>query len=493
MSTDNCGRRTCDGCYRCIEKVQRIHKGDDYCSACYRRLFIRGACPSCAGSVVYHKSELQVPKCSTCDRAERRCHRCNKLAPEARFVTVVAPGPCDGAPITSTLITCRACYHYYTPDAPCDICQRPSQRLSGGSHLPEDVRACPSCFTAGTHATCVRCRKFRKVVGIAEDGHTLCRACSGANPVVHACPACRKPVNGAGKSRCDECSIRSRLRREVGLHAAVLEREWIAALYRDFGEWLVAKNVLTGALPRRAVAAAGFFRSIDLDAHVCQPLIADDLLRIFDSKQLRANLNAMRFVCEHYGFKVDAKEREEARDLALIARRLQDAADQPWGKYLLNYRKWLADKPARTVSLYLGVAHAFCEDAQVEGPFGQAELVKYLSRVPGARATLGVWVTFVRFQYGWKVTMPPKRRKKPTLKRDAVKLADLLKRVSAPEIASDDDLSAILCLVYQYEPKELRRQITGIDASGNIRTKDEVIGANEEMVGIVREWGRRNL
>jgi len=283
------------------------------------------------------------------------------------------------------------------------------------------------------------------------------------------------------------------LRREVGLHAAALEREWIAALYQDFGEWLLARSVLTGALPGKAVAAAGFFRSIDLDAHARQPLIADDLLRIFNSKQLRANLNAMRFVCEHYGFQIDTRAREEARNLALIARRLQAAADQPWGKYLVSYREWLADKPARTISLYLGVANDFCEDAQFDDSFGQAELLKYLSRVPGSRGSLGVWVTFVRFQYGWQVTMPPKRRGRPALKRDAVKLADLLKNFTTPEMASDKDLSAIISLVYQFDPKELRRQIKEIDLDGNIFTRDGVIGATEEIVGIVREWGQRNL
>lgn len=139
MSTDKLGRRSCDGCSRHITKAQRIHEGKEYCGTCYKREFKRAQCPSCEGTVVHHRCELEAPQCPRCDRSERRCNRCNRLAPEARHVTLVVPAP-DGGSITECVVACLSCYPYFTEAMPCDICKEPSQRLSGASHLEPGCR-----------------------------------------------------------------------------------------------------------------------------------------------------------------------------------------------------------------------------------------------------------------------------------------------------------------------------------------------------------------
>ncbi|WP_312706861.1 hypothetical protein [Stenotrophomonas sp.] len=281
------------------------------------------------------------------------------------------------------------------------------------------------------------------------------------------------------------------MRREIEQQLPIFQRSWVADLYRQYGEWLLAKSVPTGALPKKAGKAVGFFLAIDGDALVRQPLIAADLLRIFDTKALRANLNATDFVCEHYGLSIDKDARNEARDLALIEARLSAADSRPWGPFLREYRVWLTGKQTRTVSQYLGVAEAFCESAQLEGPFSQEQLLGYLAKVPGARATISVWVTFVQKCYDWQVTMPPRTPKAPNLKRGAVKLVDLLARVGSLPEANDQDLADILCLVYQFEPAELRRMIRAVTPDGDIMTRDGLLRVQAEMKGIVLEWSRR--
>jgi len=298
-------------------------------------------------------------------------------------------------------------------------------------------------------------------------------------------------VNGTGASRCDGCGIKARLRREIEQQLPIFQRTWVAELYRNFGEWLLAKSVPTGALPRTAGKASSFFLTIDADNDVRQPLVAADLLRAFDTKTLRANLNATNFVCEHYGLIIDKGARNEARDLALIEERLAAADSKPWGTLLRGYRKWLSGRQTRTISQYLGVADAFCDSSQLQGPFRQEHLIAYLGKVPGARATLSVWVTFVRERYAWEVTMPPKSPKAPNLKRGAVKLVDLLARVEDLPSAADQDLIDILCVVYQFDVRELHRTVEEVTAQGDMLTKDGLIRVQPEMRGIVLEWAKR--
>lgn len=491
MSTDSHGRRICDGCYRPMVTAHKVHQGSEYCATCYSRQFASTNCPTCEGKVVCHVSEQQPPSCGACLRERRSCARCHRPAPDARVVRDTVPGPDGGMPITHESYVCPSCYPYTTPELRCPICERPSQRLSGAAHLSDNLKACPSCINRHSHATCVRCRKYRKVISVNESGGRLCIACTGDGPAVHKCPGCGSIIKGAGNAQCDACSIAARLRREVALSAAAIEREWVASLFTAFGEWLLLKNVATPGLPKIAVKALAFFRGIDLDPEANQPIVAADLIRIFDSKQLRTNLNVTRFLSERYGFQIDDAARAMGRDQALIARGLQESASKPWLESLVAYKAWLEGRPSRTQAQYFRTAQAFCEAIELSGSFTQEHLVNYLESAPGSRANLSVWVTFVRTHYGWTVTMPPKISKKPALKLDALALLDVWERVRIPGAAVDGDLATTIELVYGFEPGTLRRQIIGVSDAGDLVTRDGTVKVQQEMKEIVAEWSRR--
>ena len=89
--------------------------------------------------------------------------------------------------------------------------------------------------------------------------------------------------------------------------------------------------------------------------------------------------------------------------------------------------------------------------------------------------------------------MPPKQPAKVSIKRDALKLNDLLQHVANPQLASDEDLVAVLHLVYQFDSTHLKRHITSVDLEGNIQTKNGAIAVQKEMKGLVLEWAKRNL
>lgn len=387
----------------------------------------------------------------------------------------------------------QVCLPYFLEEEHCGVCNRLSRYLQRSTNAPDSIMACPSCLNSATHATCARCRKYRKVVTYREDGRALCGACGSDDPAEHACPGCGSDVNGAGAGHCDGCVIRLRLQREVDLHAAILERDWVASLYRDFALWSLARAVPTPILPKKVAAAAKFFRVIDQDDTARQPISGCDLLRLFDSKSLRANLNATRFLAERFGFIIDEKARAEGRDVALIARRLQESSTQPWGEYLAAYRCWLEGRPLRTICLYLGVAESFCKSVTLEGSFTQAELVQFLRGTPGARATISVWVTFVRHQYGCQVTMPPAKPAKLRLARDLEQLVDLLPQVDNLTQASDEALARYVCLLFEFDVSRLRRSVTGVDANGNLLTPDGVVEVPREARRTVEEWARRTF
>lgn len=492
MSTDNLGRRTCDRCSRPMVKAQRIHQGKEYCSTCYGRVFLRAQCPKCGESVRYHESEPRVPQCGRCERSNRVCIRCGMPAPRARIIIIEALNPATGISTPKSVPVHDACRLQFLEEEPCQVCKRPSRYLQSARHLGKGIKACPTCANSDTHATCTTCRKHRKVESLDLKGRPLCQACSGEQPITHSCPGCGNKVSGSGNSRCELCVIETRMTREVDLWAAIMEREWVGKLYRDFGHWSFARGVPTPALPKKLVQAAAFFRQIDNDEHIKQPIIAGDLLRIFNSKQLRANLNATRFLCERYGFEIDEKARKEAGHEALISKRLQDSSGLPWGPYLKDYTQWLVGKPLRTVSQYLATAQAFCEMCRLDRAFDQAALVQFLEKAPGARATISVWVTFVRNQYGWEVTMPPKSPAKPALRRDAVRLSAVLQRVGDFCSASDSELARAICLLFQFRPRELSKQIKGVTAAGELLTPDGPVVVPNEVKGLVDEWARRN-
>lgn len=493
MSTDQHGRRTCDGCSRLMLKAHRIYKGSEYCGSCYKTRFVSADCPACGEAARYHRDQVPFPPCRACERLSRTCYRCGLPAPDARHVDVVVRLPELDDVITKRVPVHAQCVRYFKEDASCGICRRLSRDLQGASHLPEGIKACPSCVTAPTHATCSRCRKYRKVKTYREDGRPLCGACGGESPAEHVCPGCGGVVEGSGASRCERCVIRSRMEREVDLQASVLERDWVASLYRDFAQWSFRNAVPSPMLPARMIAAVGLFRTIDLDETVSQPLTADDLLRLFDSRTLRANLNAIRYLCERYGVQIEKKARSNAKDVALIQKRLSSSAEAPWGRHLVCYNQWLGGKPPRTIAQYLGVAQSFCEMIQLDTGFTQEALVRFLEKTPGARATISVWVSFVRDHYGWKVTMPPKRPAKPRLRRDAVELSQLIPVLREPGSSKDEELNTVIALLFQFDPVSLHRQIDGVDPEGDLLTRDGRVDVPDEAKAAVAEWARRNL
>lgn len=491
MSTDNHGRRTCDCCGRLLVKAHRIYKGTEYCQACYEQQFARGICPTCQAGVRYHVAEDQVPECQKCTLEKRECGRCHRPTPRAALIhTVQRPDSLglNEGPVQSIAV-CASCVPYFRDPEPCGICEKLSSRLSGAAHLQAGLRACPICIRKDTHATCSRCRKHRRVASIDGD-RVLCKACAGLSPASHPCPRCEVEVPGAGAHMCASCGIAVRLRREQDLRLPLFHHPWVAELFMGFGQWSHTRSPANPRVPANVMRSLEFFLALDQDAALQRPLRAEDMLRVFDSKTLRANLNASTYLQQQFGFVIEANARSDAQKRSLIASKLSTAQLEPWHPYLQGYAQSLAGRAARTASQYLATAEAFCRQFQVSGPFSQEQIVAFLVDKPGARANLGPWVSYVQRELGWAVTLPPKATAGIALKADARQLTQLLEQVRRQPEPDMSLLSKVVALAFGYSESELAREVTGISDSGDLITANGPVQVPGPLRPAVNGWAR---
>ncbi|MCU1038051.1 hypothetical protein JAK72_07600 [Stenotrophomonas maltophilia] len=283
----------------------------------------------------------------------------------------------------------------------------------------------------------------------------------------------------------------SRLVREVELRLPLFEQAWVAQLYKNFAEWSAGRGVRTPRLPTNVAKAADFFLTLDRTRDVCPPLTADTVVKVFSSKELRSSLNAMIFLQQWFGFIIDSKTRAEGQSLALIEDKLAASFGTPWHAYLISYRAWLADKPARTVAQYIGVAEAFCRHCQTSGPFSQQELIEFLATRPGARTNLGPWVSFVQKHLGWSVTLPPKVIPTAALRKDAARLEKLLNAMGDPSEASTSDLADVVALAFGLSRRELNKEVLPSSVAGHLQTRNGPVEIPEAMAGLVSTWLQR--
>ncbi|WP_312682829.1 hypothetical protein [Stenotrophomonas chelatiphaga] len=283
----------------------------------------------------------------------------------------------------------------------------------------------------------------------------------------------------------------SRLAREVDLRMPLFEQPWVAHLYKNFAEWSANRSVRTPRLPENVGKAVDFFLILDRADDLRPPLTADAMVKVFSSKALRSNLNASTFLQEQFGFIVDGKARAEGQSHALIEDKLAAAAGTPWHPYLLSYRAWLADKSARTVAQYMGVAEAFCRQFEISGPFSQQELVEFLASAPSARTNLGPWVSFVRKHLGWTVTLPPKVISAPALRTDAARLERLLGGIGDLSEASTPDLEEVVALAFGFNKRELAKEVLGGSGPRYLQTRNGPVEVPERIARLVATWLQR--
>ena len=443
MSYDRKGQRYCDGCGRLIVKAHRQHHDDDYCSICYPRLFLRCPCRVCGELARFHQNAPYVERvCGTCERAQRKCLRCDKPLPRA--AKRVAGG-----------FVCAACVIYFAEKKPCSQCGRLSPRLSRAPGFGVNEPICDRCRNRLTHRTCSVCHRYRPSAGEFPDGRPYCAACAPGISATHVCPACGTTVPGAGQGRCLVCLNKERVTREIRLQELALSKAWTREFYAGFGEWLVKVRPSHRRLLAVLARHFAFFQALDVVCDSLEEVSGDLLLRCFGVAGLRAHTFPMRYLGACRGIEIGDDEKAAFTELHRMSVILKESQAKSWGMVIVRYGRWLESKKiaVRTRRGYLSAATRFCHAASIkeDGLYTADQIRHFLQRYPGLRASLYSWNSFAAEALGCAVSMPAarQRRSRPKTVRD---LAKLLSRIndSGPDSAPVRILQRTIAKAFGY-------------------------------------------
>ena len=351
----------------------------------------------------------------------RTCFRCGRdFAGKAGRVV-------DGKP------ACPSCGNALRPEVECVACgqatKRPSRSETHGSLV------CESCAKRGTHATCRRCGRHRKIVRHDDRGRPLCAACGADTPVTHACPGCGREVPGAGAARCLDCALADRVARRVEAEAEGIALEWTRELFVAFCASDDLRKV-RGGMARHIGTYAAFFRALGTrfadDGEVTQAR----LLGLHGAEGLRRQFQAVRFLVRRLSLPWTKAVAEEVTEGARVKAALAAAESKPWAEDLAAYRASLSQgRPVatRTERLYVAAAANLLAGSGVEraARLTQAHLRRHLRRKLGQAANLARFLTWVTETSGQHFAREPKQptraraRERAILERSAALLARL--------------------------------------------------------------------
>lgn len=393
MSGHEDNLQPCDGCGRKVPRIKRVHKGERFCGACYKRIFVRSMCPQCGNFARLPKTNKRAI-CRTCER-NRPCIRCGR----------------SGQPvgkISEYGVVCSSCWPHFAKPKVCALCGEVARKLTRVSRLDLDVQVCEKCARLD-HGSCQACGRHRLLVPDTR-GRMLCNKCLEQGEVV--CPDCGEPMPAGFGKRCQQCYLRDLLNKRIEMDCAAFASPVMTEYFRAFGQWLGEH--------------AGFHNAA-MSIHRYLPFFLkvekqwgdipeyQELLSFFGPLQLRRVLRVMRWLEEIGLVTPDPKAKQQEatrRQIAGLLKKIPGA--DPGHVYLRGYYRELQVRMARgrtslnSARLALTPAVGLLQEAKASGimPPSQVVLEKYLDKVPGQRAAISGFVGYLRKSYQVDIVLP---------------------------------------------------------------------------------------
>jgi hypothetical protein len=471
--------RCCDQCGRAVDAIKKIHLGNDYCAACYQRVFVRKTCSRCGETVRHHRHAAGEVICGTCERSTRTCLRCGKPTPQA-------------GKIVGRSAVCNACSPYFKEKAACACCGRESSRLSRAQSVGLNNPVCHSCRNKVTHGSCSICRRYRAIVGRTSEDRPYCRNCVPDAQMSHPCPDCGDILPGSGLGRCQTCLVKKRIRHDAALAGAKIEADWVRCLWESFAERQIAQASSSLLFVARTIRSVEFFLELQGKFVGSKEITSKYMSERFGSKFLRKYLVASRFVIERLNLERFQEAREDVAERGRALAIVERASEKLYGPLLHSYAAHLEGHGSnlRTMRLYLRAAEAFCVDRNIKNsaawPSGTLEA--YLIKSPGHFASLTRFVTFCRKHLKWDVAMPRKgdRPVKPLQAvQDRTELRRQMKKVAdvPPSCQTTRQLGRILALSLGVPAvqlvKDRKEHVPHRQPDGSIYMMDDAIIAKD--------------
>lgn len=413
MNAPTPATQRCDECGKDVAQIWRVHKGHKYCSTCYSREFKRRLCPKCGNFAKLLKSDPNAI-CQKCQVA-KPCTRCGKTDYEVGKITSYGP-------------VCGHCATYFREPEPCEVCSKPSKRLTRVSRLGHDLRVCPSCARVD-HGVCEACRRNR-LLEQAEGGHMLCKTCHEQGEV--SCPTCEQPMPAGRGKQCEACYWRGLLVKRVAMDCAAFSAPEMGEHFRAFGDWL-GKEV---GLHKAAITLhryLPFFLDIEKQWKTIPEYAV--LLKHFGTPRLRRVLLPMKWMQEANLVMPDKLANQEDSDQRRIAATLDKVGKSTKERIILDgYHKALMldlkkeETTLRSIRLAMTPAAALLLKGREmkKMPPSQKVLDSYLEQTPGQRAAVSGFVCHLRDKHGADIALPKVNSGKALLNRRKKLEAEML-------------------------------------------------------------------
>lgn len=379
----------CDECGRERIKVHRRYNGTGYCSNCYARVFKRVQCPKCSRDARLPNNILGAI-CRQCI-ATRPCIRCGESSKPLGLINKYGT-------------VCASCAPYFKKEEACEVCGRLSQRLTRVTRFNDDLKRCERCAIID-YGTCLQCRRYRKLIKHQEQ--KLCALCSEGQMAV--CCDCGNHMPLARGKRCEDCYWLKLFSKRSLINRELMTDEYYRASFNQFASWLC---VSVGAHKASITIAkyTEFFRQVErkwpsFPSHKA-------LLINFGLDYLRRYRKVVSWLVAELYIELDEDAKKTIAEEQRIERIL---ARVPRGSiaYDLLLRFWKHQKSRcdrgditlLTARLSLTPAVGFLQVSKFGQPTTQG-LAKYLISVPGQRASITKFISYLNTECRISIEMP---------------------------------------------------------------------------------------
>lgn len=475
----------CDQCERSMDKAHRVHLGAKYCANCYPRIFPVRTCHICGGSARSHRAEA-LPVCRRCKLKDQTCVRCGRPTPRAELRV-------------GDQVACASCARYFRKPEPCQVCEKPSRRLSRVSGLEVLGRMCDQCVRDRTCATCKQCGKHRSAFFMLLSRDPVCKACAANPDASHVCPDCGTVIGGKGIARCLTCGIKRSNWVKAQAAIDLMSCEQAKLLTLSFVGWANESS-------RHSKLAAGFARYAQALMRIDSASLASGcaidsifLQKLLTTEEIRSMGILAQYMNEAELLTVNNQVRLEASLQRLVERQLLDVAGRSWEEDVKGFHRFMQarDKPLslRSIKAYLNVAIQFLQHSKVNraAELSNEALERFLRKSPGSTASASAFVSYLRATGLVALHLQKKASQPPTAAHRAKEVRRIQDRLEyvvqryerLPLIAK---LVSLLFGVSLEQVLQLRLDQLAVSASGaRVLLADEWIDAPEAVVALVHE------
>ena len=382
-------QQCCDECGGERVKIHRRYLGIGYCGSCYARVFKSAICPECAGVA---RLPRNIPRaiCQKCI-VNRPCARCGIAGKPVGLINNYGT-------------VCASCSPYFRNKEPCEVCGKPSHRLTRVTRFFDGLKRCEQCATSD-HSTCSGCGRYRKLQ--EHEGEMLCKLCSDGK--VTLCSVCGKNIPLARGLRCESCYWEQLFSKRVQINGELIESAAYQAAFKAFSKWLlvsVGANKAAITISKYPI----FFREIEkrwptFPSHA-------NLLMAFGADYLRRFRKVVSWIHTECGMDLDEQAKKRIAEEQRIGRILDRVprfspahglvirfSEQQWSRYLRG------DISLLTVRLSLTPAVGFLAVYQFRQPTTKS-LAKYLKDAPGQRASITRFIGFLNSECDYNIRFP---------------------------------------------------------------------------------------